>query len=132
MRRAANLRRLTAGLGFRGKVEGQRQTYYVFEGERFFFICSFSRTKPKAGNFNIVDFDALQYAERLVGGKRGVTAKDLHGRSRNPRHIGSPLEALNILYVLVATGQATIDRRRQSKQLFFNVKKPSKRRAPAA
>ena len=54
MRRAVNLRRLTAGLDFRGKVEGQRQTYYVFEGEKFFFICSFSRTKPKAGNFNIV------------------------------------------------------------------------------
>ncbi len=132
MRRAVNLRRLTAGLDFRGKVEGQRQTYYVFEGEKFFFICSFSRTKPKAGNFNIVDLDAVRYVERIVEGKRGVTAQDLHRRSRNPRHIGSPLEALNVLYVLVATGRAKIDRRRKGKQLFFNVKKRSQGRAPAA
>ncbi len=121
MRRAVNLRRLTAGLDFRGKVEGQRQTYYVFEGEKFFFICSFSRTKRKAGNFNVVEVDAVRYAERLAGGRRGVTAQDLHKRSRNRRHIGSALEALNILYVLVATRRAIIDRRHKGKQLFFNV-----------
>lgn len=119
------LERLFAGLEFCGKVKGQRQTYYVFEGERFFFICSFSHTKPKAGNFNMVEFDAVQYAERLVGGKRGVTAQDLHRRSRNRRHIGSSLEALNILYALVATDRAKIDRRHKGKQLFFNVNKPA-------
>ena len=132
MRRAVNVRRLAAGLDFRGKVEGQRQTYYVFEGEKFFFICSFSRTKPKAGYFNLVDLDAVRYAERIAGGKRGVTAQDMHKRSRNPRHIGSALEALNILYVLVATDRAEIDRRRKGKQLFFNVKKHSSARTPAA
>ncbi len=128
-----NLRRLTAGLKFRGKVEGARQTYYVFEGERFFFICSFSRRKPKAGNFNIVDLDAVRYAERLVAGKRGVTAQELYRRSRNPRHVGSPLEALNILYVLVATGRAKIDHPHTGKQLYFNVSsKPAANMAPAA
>ena len=115
-----NLRRLSAGLDFRGTVEGQRQTYYAFEGERFFFICSFSRKKRKAGNFNIVDLDAVKHAERLAGGHRGVTAQDLHRRSRSRRHVGSPLEALNILYVLVATGRAKIDRRHKGKQLVFN------------
>ncbi len=118
-----NLRSLTAGLNFRGKVKGQRQTYYVFEGEKFFFICSFSRTKAKAGNFNIVDLDAVRYVERLAGGERGITAQDLHRRSRNPRHIGSPLEALNILYVLVAIDRAKIDRRHKGRQLFFNLGK---------
>ena len=118
-----NLKRLTAGLTFRAKVEGQRQTYHVFEGEKFFFVCTFSRTKRKAGNFNVVDVEAVRYAQRLMGGKRGVTSQDLHKRSRNPRLVGSALEALNILYVLVALGRATIDRRRQTKQLFFNVKK---------
>jgi hypothetical protein len=119
-----NLRRLIAGLNFRGTVKGQRQTYYVFEGEGFFFICSFSRKKPKAGNFNIVDLDAVRYAERLVAGRRGVTAQDFHRRSRNRRHVGSPLEALNILYVLVATGRAKIDRRHKGKQLVFNANRP--------
>jgi hypothetical protein len=119
-----NLRNLGAGLEFRGKVEGQRQTYYVFEGAKFFFICSFSRKKRKAGNFNLVSLDALRYVERLAGGKRGVTARDLHSRSRKPRYIGSSLEALNALYVLVATDRAKIDRRHKGKQLFFNINKP--------
>ncbi len=118
-----NLRSLGAGLKFRGKVKGQRQTYYVFEGEKFFFICSFSRTKPKAGNFNTVDLEAVRYVERLAAGERRVTARDLHERSRTPRFIGSALEALNILYVLVATDRAKIDRRHKGKQLFFNINK---------
>ena len=33
----------------------------------------------------------------------------------------SALEALNILYVLVAVGRAKIDRRHTGKQLFFNL-----------
>jgi hypothetical protein len=118
-----NLRSLGAGMTFRGKVKGRRQTYHVFEGPKFFFVCSFSRRKRKAGNFNLVDGEAVRYAHRLVGGKNGVTSQDLHGRSRTPRLIGSALEALNILYVLVATGHAKIDRRRKDKQLFFNISK---------
>jgi hypothetical protein len=121
-----NLKRLSAGLDFRGKVEGLRQTYYVFEGEAFFFICSFSRTKPKAGNFNIVQLDAVRYVERLVASRRSVTAQDLYKRSRSPRHVGSSLEALNILYVLVALDRAKIDRRHTGKQLVFNVSKRPK------
>ena len=118
-----NLRSLGAGLAFRGKVKGQIQTYHVFGGEKFFFICSFSRKKRKAGNFNIVDAEAVRYVQRLVGGKQGVTSQDVHRRSRTPRLVGSALEALNILYVLVAIGQARIDRRRKDRQLFFNIKK---------
>ena len=116
-----DIRRLSAGLSFRGKVEGQRQTYFVFEGRKSFFVFSFSRSKPKAGYFNEVAFEAVKHAHRLIGGKRGVTAQSLYKRSRKPKYVGSALEALNILYVLVATGRATIDRRRKTNQLFFNV-----------
>jgi hypothetical protein len=116
-----NLRRLNAGLAFRGTVEGQRQTYYVFEGKQFFFICSFSRRKAKAGNFNIVDLGAIRYAERLLARRRSITAQDLYKRSRNRRHVGSALEALNILYVLVAAGRLRIDRRHKGRQLVFNA-----------
>lgn len=118
-----NLRSLGAGMAFRAKVKGLRQTYQVFEGDKFFFVCSFSRRKRKAGNFNVVDLEAVRYVHRLVGGKQGVTSQDVYRRSRTPRLVGSALEALNILYVLVATGHARIDRRRADKQLFFNVKK---------
>ena len=35
----------------------------------------------------------------------------------------SSLAALNMLYVLVATGRASIDAKRKSPQIFFNVRR---------
>ena len=116
-----NIRSLSAGLSFRGKVDGQRQSYYVFEGPKLYLIFSFSRSKPKAGDFNAVDLEAVKYVGRLIKGRQGVTSQSLVKRSRKPKYIGSALEALNILYVLVATGRAKIDRRFKTKQLFFNI-----------
>ena len=116
-----NIRSLSSGLSFRGKVVGRRQTYYVFEGPKIILVFSFSRSKPKAGYFNAVSYEAVKYAVRLLKGKQGVTAQSLHKRSRKPRLVGSALEALNILYTLVATGRARIDRRYKTGQLFFNI-----------
>ncbi len=115
------IRSLGAGLSFRGKVSGRRQTYYVFEGPKSFFVFSFSRSKPKAGYFNIVDSEAVTYVRRLARGQQGITAQSLYKRSRQPKYVGSALEALNILYVLSATGSAKIDRRHKGRQLFFNI-----------
>ena len=116
-----NIKSLAGGLSFRGKVSGQRQTYFVFEGQKSFFVFSFSRSKPKAGYFNMVNAESVTYVERLTRGQQGITAQSLYKRSRKPKHVGSALEALNILYVLVAMGSAKIDRRHKTKQLFFNV-----------
>jgi len=116
-----NIKNLSAGLAFRGKVSGRRQTYYVFEGPKAYFVFSFSLSKPKAGYFNLVDKAAFDYAEKLVAGRQGVTSQDLFKRSRKKRYIGSALEALNILYVMVALGQAKIDHRHKTGQLFFNA-----------
>jgi hypothetical protein len=121
LRWAMDIRSLAAGLSFRGEVAGRRQRYYVFEGRKSFFVFSFSRTKPKSGYFNMVDSEAVTYVQRLARGEQGVTAQSLYKRSRTPKHVGSALEALNILYVLVATGDAKIDHRHKTGQLFFNV-----------
>ena len=116
-----NIKSLSAGLSFRGNVTGRRQKYYVFEGKNSFFVFSFSRAKPKSGYFNMVDSKAVTYVQRLTRGEQGVTAQSLNKRSRTPKLIGSALEALNILYVLVAIGGAKIDHRHKDRQLFFNV-----------
>lgn len=115
-----NIKSLAGGLSFCGEVDGLRQTYYVFEGRNAFFVFSFSRSKPKAGYFNMVSFDAMKYGRKLARGKQGITAQLLFKRSRNRRFVRSALEALNILYVLVAIGAAKIDRRHKARQLFFN------------
>jgi hypothetical protein len=59
--------------------------------------------------------------QRLTRGEQGVTAQSLNKRTRKPKLIGSALEALNILYVLVTIGGAKIDHRYKDKQLFFNI-----------
>ncbi len=84
-------------------------------------MFSFSRAKPKSGYFNMVSAEAVNYVKRLTSGEQGVTAQALNKRSRKPKLIGSALEALNVLYVLVAIGSAKIDQRHKDKQLFFNV-----------
>lgn len=116
-----NIKSLSAGLAFRGNVTGRKQKYYVFEGKEAFFVFSFSRAKPKSGYFNFVSAEAVAYVQRLAGGEQGVTAQSLNKRTRKPKLVGSALEALNILYVLVATGSAKIDHRHKARQLFFNI-----------
>ncbi|HEX2501328.1 MAG TPA: hypothetical protein VHO73_07695 [Methylomirabilota bacterium] len=114
---------LTKGLQFHGEVEGKRQHYYVLSSARQYFVMSLSTRKRDAGNFNLVSKSALDRLYRRLRGRPGLTAKRVFVRSRNRRLVPSPLTALNMLYVLVATGRASIDqRRRSSRELFFNVK----------
>ena len=84
-------------------------------------MFSFSRAKPKAGYFNMVSREAYTYVRRLTRGRQGVTSQDVAKRARNKKLIGSALEALNVLYVMVALGEARIDQRHTGIQLFFNV-----------
>jgi hypothetical protein len=114
---------LTTGLHFHGEVEGKRQHYYVLSGPRQFFIMSLSARKRDSGNFNLVSRSAVDRLHRRLRGRQGLTAKVVFTRSKNRRLVPSHLAALNLLYVLVATGRASIDqRRRSSRELFFNVK----------
>lgn len=116
-----NVKSLTTGLHFHGEVQGKRQHYYVLSGPRQYFVMSASRRKPDAGNFNLVSKTAVGRLLRRLRGQQGLTAKAVFSRSRNRRLVPSRLAALNMLYVLVATGRATIDSRHRSRELFFNV-----------
>ena len=115
-----NIKKLVQGLSYVGEAAGKRQTYYVFRGQDYFLVLSFSKTKPQAGNFNIVDSEAVDYVRNRLRGKKGVTANDVVARARRSRHVPRSLAALNILYVLVALGDAKVDTRRVSPQLYFN------------
>ena len=117
-----NIRSLTAELKYCGEVEAKRQTYYVFEGKRYFFVMSFSRSKKNAGNFNVVEAAAVRYVVSKFAGRQSVTSSSVATASRKPQYISKPLEALNILYILVAAGRARIDTRFRSRQLYFNIK----------
>lgn len=116
------IKKLMQGLSYCGEAEGKRQSYYVFGGAEFFLVLSFSHTKPNAGNFNIVESDAADYIYDRFAGAKAVTTNDVVEKGRRSRHVPSALAALNIMYVLAATGRASIDARRVGPKLFFNVK----------
>lgn len=121
-----NIRKLQQGLEYRGRVAAVRQTYHVFEAKDYFFVLSFARSKSRRGSgyFNVVDQTAVRYVQARLGGRSGVTAKDVVSAARRTKHVPGGLLALNILYVLVALEQATILRAGEHRQLFFAVRKP--------
>ncbi len=120
-----NIRKLQQGLKYRGRVAGVRQTYHVFEAQDYFFVLSFalSMARKGSGYFNVVDLAAVNYVQQRLGGKSGITAKEVFASARRTKHVSSSLAALNILYVLVALEQAALLRVGANRQLFFSIKK---------
>jgi hypothetical protein len=114
-----NIRKLVQGLSYVGEAEGKRQTYYIFRGRDDFMVLSFSKRKPQAGNFNIVDAEAVESVRNRFRGKKGITSKDV--AARRTRRLHDSLVALNVLYVLVALGEAKVDARRAGPKLYFNL-----------
>jgi hypothetical protein len=92
-----NVRSLSRGLAYRGEASGKRQTYYVFEGDDFFAVFSFSKTKPNSGNFNIVSPKAVEYVRSRFRRAKGVTAKDVVAKAKRSGHVPNSLAALNVL-----------------------------------
>ena len=115
-----NIRSLAKGLQFCGEAKGKRQTYYVFESGAGYVVMSASRTKRASGYFNLVSRDAVNRIRKSYAGKQDVTAKQLAARSRGAG-VRDALAALNVLYVLVATGAAKRDDRYQDTRLHFNI-----------
>jgi hypothetical protein len=120
-----DIRKLQQGLKYRGRVAAVRQTYHVFEAQDYFFVLSFalSMARKGSGYFNVVDLAAVTYVQQRLGGKSGITAKDVFASARRTKHVSSSLAALNILYVLVALEQAALLRVGANRQLFFSIKK---------
>jgi hypothetical protein len=115
-----NIRSLAKGLKFCGEATGKRQTYYVFESGKAYVVMSSSRTKRASGYFNLVSREAVDRIRRSYAGKQDVTAKAIAIRSRGAG-VRDALQALNVLYVLVATGAAKRDDRYQDTRLHFNI-----------
>jgi len=117
-----NLRKDLSNLGFVGKVQGKRQTYYVFDGGERYLIASAAKSKPNAGYFNMVEKGVVEYVLKRIAGERGFTSQQLVQRARRTKRIVDSLHALNILYVLVALRKAEIDRKREGVKLYFDIR----------
>lgn len=120
-----NIARLQAGLEFRGEAVGPRQTYYVFAAKDCYFVLSFAApgSTRTAGYFNIAETEAVEFVRKRFAGERNVSARDVVKRASRTKHVPGNLDALNILYVLVALGEASIAGVGPNRQLLFSVRK---------
>jgi hypothetical protein len=124
-----NAKSLMQGLSYVGKADGKRQTYHVFQGNDYFLVLSFSKTKRQAGNFNIVEAEAVEYVRSRFANAKAVTVNDVLEKGKRTRHVPSHLAALNILYVLAAFGDLRVDARRAGPRLYFNFKRAERARS---
>jgi len=119
------IKELLHNLEYLNAIEGKRQIYYIYKGKKYYLILSFSTKKENSGNFTLVSFKAIDAIYRKFKGEKGITTNDIFYSSQNKgfrRYIKSPLDALNVLYILTVIGFATKDNRFKGKQLFFNIK----------
>src|SRR5439155_11742928 len=112
---------------FVAEVVADRQTYYVLDGKKHYVLINFSA--QRTGYLNLIDKRAVDYVQKRFGGQKNLTATALADRVTKRQFVRDRLDALRILYVLEALGQASRRRARPPARGFlFNLKK---RRASA-
>ena len=109
---------LFKGVRYVGKAEGDRRTYYVFEGDGGFLVVA----PNSAGGFNLNVVDR-EVPDAVTSGFKGkkLTAGRLKRNSRRPDLFGGPFSSLQALYVMVALGRARKLKRREGKAMVFKI-----------
>ena len=106
-------------LPFVGQAEGEKLTYYVFEGNRAFLVVSPNR---RGGLYlNVVDQETPDVISRRFSGQQ-VTGRMLIQKGRRPDLFDDSFSALNALYTMVALGRATKLKQRLGRAMVFKIK----------
>ena len=112
------IKSLLQKLPFVGQAEGERLTYYVFEGYRTYLVVSPNR---RGGLYlNVVDQETPAVISRRFGGQQ-VTGRMLIQKGRRPDLFGDSFSALNALYTMVALGRATKLKQRLGRAMVFKI-----------
>jgi len=110
---------LLGKLPFVGQAEGERLTYYVFEGNRAYLVVS---PNNRGGlNMSVVDQEVPEVISRRFGGQR-VTGGTLTEKGRRPDLFGDNFARLNALYTMVALGRAKKLKQRLGRAMVFKIK----------
>lgn len=113
------IRSLLQGLPFVGQAEGERLTYYVFEGNGTYLVVS---PNSRGGmNMNVVDRETPEVISRRFSGQR-VTGTILAKKGHRPDLFGDSFSRLNALYTMVALGRAKKLKQRLGRSMVFKIK----------
>ncbi len=108
-----------------GEVTGARLTYAVFDAPAYYILIT--QSGPRSGNFNLVDRRAVDRVRGRFGGRKDLTSGELLQRMKRVPYVRDRFDALRVLYVLEALGEAS---RRQAKPpargFLFNVRKSTR------
>ena len=107
------------GARYVGRAEGDRKTYYVFEGNSNYLIVAPS--SPTNFNVTALDREVPEVLTKRFRGKR-LTAKRVQDGSRRPDLFDLPFASLNALYLMVGLGRARKLKQREGKAMVFKIR----------
>jgi hypothetical protein len=108
------------GLHFVGQAEGDRRTYYAYQGDGPYVIAS---PNDRGGlNVNVIEREVPDVLARRFKGHR-VTTSILQKQGRRADLFGPDFAALNSLYLMVALGRARKLKKRDGRALIFKISK---------
>jgi hypothetical protein len=106
-------------LPFVGQAEGEKLTYYVFEGNHSYLVVSPS---SRGGlSMNVVDQETPDVISRRFTGQR-VTTRMLGEKGRRPDLFSDNFSRLNALYTMVALGRAKKLKQKIGRAMVFKIK----------
>lgn len=105
-------------LKFIGQAEGDRRTYYVFQGSSDYVLASSNGGSEL--NVTVVDTEAPEAVSKSFKGRQ-VTGRMVE-KNRRGDLFSAPFAGLNTLYVMVGLGRAKKLKKRQGKAMVFKIK----------
>ncbi len=100
-----------------GQAEGDRKTYYVFEGKNQYLVVGPTRDGYYV---NVVDREAPEVITKAFKRKK-VTSVLVKRTARRPDLFPGSRESLRTLYVMVALRRARKLKQRQGKAMVFKI-----------
>ena len=113
------IKRLFSGARFIGEAEGERRTYYVFQGESGYLVAT--PQSPRNYSVTLVQNEAPDVISRKFEGKL-VTVSMLKSKRNRSGMFRDYFDRLNALYVMVALGRARKLKNKLGKAMLFRVK----------
>ena len=105
------------GIRYVGRAEGDKKTYYVFDGTNGYLVIAPTET---GYYMSVVDREVPDVVTHKFKGT-SLTAKQLRSRARRPELFSGDFGPLNALYVMVALGRARKLKRRAGKAMIFKI-----------
>jgi len=113
------MKNLFSGARFIGQAEGERRSYYVFQGDNGYLVAT--PQSPRNYSVTLVPNEVPDAISRKFKGKQ-VTVSALKPQGIRAGLFREYFDRLNELYVMVALGRARKLKKKLGRAMLFRVK----------